>query len=493
MTNNKVLVIGAGIAGMEASLMLAKAGKKVYLVEKNSYIGGNIIKYEDVFSNLECATFMIAPVQQEILENKNIEVLTLSEVIKVQGSYGDFSVKIKKKARYVSIQDCIGCNACFGPCPVSLENEFEEGLNQRKAIYIPCAGALPNVPRIDPENCIRFKGQACNACKEACMFEAIDYDGKDQELEINVESIIIATGVAPLNPEKIPKYGYGLDDIYSALEFEIMNAGGNIVFKNKKPPESVAIVHCVGREEIGYCSKICCSYSSKFIKYLKDKIPAIKIHEIYYNLCTLKYKKERCNTNLIRVLDITIIEKNGIKTIDYQIEDGKKNSIQADMVILLPAIEPSADAPELAEMLNISLDEKAFFAEKHVKLEPVSSSTEGIFIAGCAGGPKDIYDSVIQSEAVSGEILSSLVPGRKLEPEVKTSQVYEVFCTGCKTCLSVCSYSAISYDELKGICKVNEVLCRGCGNCASACPSDAITHKHFTSRQIFQELIEILK
>ncbi len=315
-----------------------------------------------------------------------------------------------------------------------------------------------------------------------------------EEVELKVGAIVVATGCKLLDPGEISKYGYGrFDDIYTSLEIELMNAGGKILLKNENPPKSVAIVHCVGREEKGYCSKICCSYSAKFPKYLRDKITDVEIHELYYDLCTSRYEMERKDVNLIRVVDIEVTEKDGNKIIQYQTEQGKKNTLSTDMVILLPVIEPSSDVAKLAEMLNISQDERGFFAEAHVKLNPVSTTLEGIYIAGCIQGPKDIYDSVMQSEAVAGKILSSLVPDKKLEPEVKTSYVSEVFCTGCQTCLSVCSYSAITYDEVRSVCVVNEVLCRGCGNCASACPSDAISHKHFTSRQIYQELIEALR
>jgi len=181
-----VLVIGAGIAGIEASLLLSKADRKVHLVEKTSYTGGTVIKFEEVFSNMECSTCMVAPVQQELLQNKNINLLTLAEVEDVKGLFGKFTVKIRKKARYVDLQNCIGCNACFEPCPVSLKNEFEEGLSERKAIYVPCTGALPNVPMIDTEHCLRFKGKDCKACQEACMFEAIDFKQKDEQLELKV-------------------------------------------------------------------------------------------------------------------------------------------------------------------------------------------------------------------------------------------------------------------------------------------------------------------
>ena len=191
--NSDVLVIGAGIAGIEASLLLSKADRKVHLVEKNSYTGGTAIKFEEVFSNMECSTCMLAPKQQELLQDENINLLTLAEVEEIKGDAGDFTVRIHKKARFVDMINCIGCSACFEPCPVIIKNEFEECLSDRKAIYVPCTGALPNVPMIDTENCLRFKGEKCTACQEACMFEAIDYNQKDEKIELKVGAIIVAT------------------------------------------------------------------------------------------------------------------------------------------------------------------------------------------------------------------------------------------------------------------------------------------------------------
>lgn len=419
MKSGDVLVIGAGVAGIEASLLLAEAGRKVYLIEKTSYIGGNVIKYEHVFSNLECATCMMAPKQQELLANENIVLLTLSEILDVKGSSGNFVVKVGKKARYVDLINCIGCSACFDPCPVSVKNEFEEGLSERKAIYIPCNGALPNVPAIDTKNCLRFtKGEDCQACKEACMFDAIDFDQNDEELELKVGAILVATGFSQFDPAKTPQFGYGkIGDVYTAFEFERMFAsngptGGKIKLRNGEHPKAVAILHCVGRKEKGYCSTVCCMYSLKFVHYLKEKLPEVKIYELYSDLCIpgKSYQKfyeetKEKGVQIIRAGEVSVTEE-GRGMIIKSTVNGKERSLSVDMVILAPAIEPREDAPRLAKVLDIPQDEHGFFLEEpHA---PVATPREGVFIAGCAQEPKDIQVSVAQSEAAVGRILATL-------------------------------------------------------------------------------------
>ena len=416
--NKDVLVIGAGIAGIEASLLLSKADRKVHLVEKTSYTGGTTIKFEEVFSNMECSTCMIAPRQQELLQDNNINLITLGNVEDVKGSVGDFRVKIHKKARYVDTVNCIGCNACFEPCPVSLKNEFEEGLSERKAIYVPCAGALPNVPMIDTDNCLRFKGKKCTACQEACMFEAIDYNQKDEKIEIKVGAIVVATGYSLIDTKPLSNFNYGkIDNVYTSMEFERLYASngpteGNIVLRDGKTPKNVAIIHCVGRDEKGYCSSVCCMYSLKFNHYLKSKIPDIKISEFYTDLCIpgkshqkFYEKMKETKVDMIRFKEIEVAKQGKDTVIKYSTKS-KKNTLTVDMVILAPAIEPKNDASELAKNLGISEDDYGFFKEENPYVSSVISSKPGIFIVGCAQGAKNIQDSVSQANAAVGKVLS---------------------------------------------------------------------------------------
>lgn len=418
-----VLVIGGGIAGIEASLQLVSSDRKIHLVEKTSSLGGLITNFEKIYPGMESGSSIIKQKIQDVNKKENIKIFLNSEVEEVIGFFGNFEVKIKK---------------------INEEGEIAE---------------------------------------------------------FNVGAVVLATGSTLFDPKKTPQYGYGkFDDVLTSLEFEKMNLSGEISLKNGKSPKSAAIVHCVGRNEKGYCSEICCMYSLKFVRYLKDKFPNIKVSNFYSDLCIPGKSHQKFyeqtkgnNVNFVRSSEIKITKKGEKLDINYKDETGGKNNIPVDMVILAPAIEPTSDAPKLAEITSISQGNGGFFAEEHEKINPVSTSTEGVYIVGSDQGPKDIPTTMIQAEAATGKILSSLIPGRKIEPEVKTSQISESLCIGCKLCLSVCSYGAITFDEAKKISVVNEVICRGCGNCVAACPSGAASIKHFTFNQLYQELVEAVQ
>jgi len=319
--------------------------------------------------------------------------------------------------------------------------------------------------------------------------------------DFNVGAIVLATGSRLFDPKLTPQYGYGkLDNVITSLEFEKMNLSGKISLKNGKSPATIAIINCVGRDKKGYCSEICCMYSLKFIRYLKEKISNIKVTNFYSDLCIPGKRQQKFyeetkgkNIDFVRSKDIEVNKKADKLEIKYKDENGSKKNLSADMVILAPAVEPTIDASKIAEITSISQGNGGFFAEEHEKLAPISTSTEGVYIAGCAHGPKNIFDSITQAEAASGKILTSLIPGRKIEPEIKVSHISESLCIGCKTCLTVCSYGAISFDEAKKISVVNEVICRGCGNCVAACPSGAANIKHFTFNQLYQEIMEAIQ
>ena len=536
--NADVLVIGAGPAGMEAAFLLAQAGRKVYLVEKNSFIGGRVARYEEVFPKMECASCMLEPKMDEVLHHENIELLTCSEVQEVLGFLGNFDIKIRKKAGFVDKDKCIGCGACYEPCPVTVKNEFNYNLTDRKAIYVPYTGALPNVPVVDKTNCLRsksqdqdickealdlglvtkeeyekFKSQDCDICKKTCPFDAINYDEKDELLEKNVGGIIVATGFELFDPSVMPEYGYGnIPEVYTSLEFEriLSQTGptdGKLLMKNSQEPESVAIIHCVGSRDKkykDYCSSVCCLYALKFAYMVEKQLPAVKVYNFYADWCVpgkdnqafLDSLKAENNVQFIHMpLPMNVDVKQNGNRIDLSFIDisGKKDKISADMVILCPAMIPAKDTSKLSDILSIAQSEDGFFAEGHTKLAPVSTNIEGVFIAGCSQGPKDIQNSIAQGSAAAGHALSTLVPGRKLELEAITAEVDENACSGCMMCVGLCPYKAITVDKGRKIAAVNAALCKGCGTCVAACPSGASRGKHFTTQQIFTEIEEVLK
>jgi len=506
-----VLVVGAGVAGIGAALTLAQKNRKVYLIERLPSIGGKVARYEDLFPNLECASCVLEPELDEVFHKENIQILTCCEVEEVLGFFGNFTVKIREKARFVDVDACIGCGACFDACPVKVVNEFNEGLDERKAIYIPYPGALPNVAVIDRGGCVRFNGGECNACQLSCPFGAIHYDAVEKIHELKVGAVVLATGFDLFDPKRAPQYGYGkFDNIYTSLEFErITNSdgptGGKIQLKDGRAPQSVAIIHCVGsrsERHNEYCSGICCMYSLKFAHLLKDKLPEVKISQFYSDLCLPAKDNQRFLSDLFKkgielvrlkaAESIEITKKEEKLLVTYKGIFGKEEKAAFDMVILSPAVEPTQDATKIARLFDISQDEYGFFAEEHNKLAPVSTSTEGIFIAGCAQGPRDIQSSVAQGQAAAGRILSRLIPGERVELAVTTAKVDEELCGGCRLCMGLCPFKAITFDEEGRHLRINEVLCRGCGVCGATCPSGAIRSKHFTEKQIFEEIRGLL-
>ncbi|MDO9578592.1 MAG: FAD-dependent oxidoreductase [Candidatus Cloacimonadales bacterium] len=425
--SDHVLIIGSGVAGMEACLMLSKAGKKVTLVEKLSLIGGKTIKNEETFPNMDCSTCLVAPIQQEILQDSSINVLTLSSVEEVKGDAGNFTVAINKKARYVDMIACLGCGMCYPPCPVELINEWEENLTTKKAVYVPCAGALPNVPVIDAEKCLHLNGTdlECNKCMEACMFGAINLTEKDEKLELNVGAILIATGYDMLDICAIKDLGYGqYPGVYTAMEFERLFASngpteGKLVMRDGETiPTSVAIIHCVGRTQTHYCSAVCCMASSKHAHFLHHKLSDAQIYNIYSDICLpdKTYQKfhedvKAHSSQFIYQSDrdkMKITEENGKLKVGYLDNNNKDTSIQVDMVILANALKPAVGSDELEKVLGINHDKFGFVEAQPFRIGSVTTSKPGIFVAGCAEGPKDIQSSVIQSEAAVAEILSLL-------------------------------------------------------------------------------------
>jgi len=507
--NPNTLVVGGGIAGIQAALKIADSEHRVYLVEKDPSIGGHMAQLDKTFPTLDCSACILTPKMTQVGSHPFIELLTYSQVEDVSGYIGNFKVKIRKKARYVNEELCTGCGLCQTKCPWKVDSEFEAGLGKRKAIYTPFPQAVPNIPVIDKEHCAYFLSGKCRACEKFCEAGAIDFEQEDKIIEVEVGAIILSTGFELFDPTPIYAYGYKrLDNVITSLEFErlVNSAGpteGNIVLKNGKEPESIAIIHCVGSRDEKYheyCSRVCCMHSMKFAHLIKEHTSA-EVYEFYIDIRSFGKGYEEFYNRILnegtvfirgRPAEITDVaetpEEEG--RLIVQFEDtlvGRQRRLPVDMVILSCALEPQPDVEAVARLFNISRSADGFFLEKHPKLEPVSTMTDGIFLAGCCQGPKDIPDTVAQASAAAAEALAMISRGR-VEIEAATAVIDERICSGCQACLEVCPYSAISFDEEKKVCRVNQALCKACGACTAACFSDAISLQHFTNEQIVAEM-----
>lgn len=513
--NKNVMVVGGGIAGIQAALDIADAGNKVYLVEKEPSIGGHMAQFDKTFPTLDCAACILTPKMVSVGQHDNIELLTYSEVDSVEGFVGNYKVKVRKKAAYVDHDKCNGCGACLEKCPKKkIASEFEEGMGNRRAIYTPFAQAVPNKPVIDKEHCTFFlKPGKCRVCEKVCEMDAIDFEQEDRIDEIEVGSVIVATGYDLLKPDEITNFGYGVyPDVYTSLEFErLVNSagptGGKVVCRDGSTPERVAIVHCVGSRDHNYqehCSKVCCMYSLKYAHLLEEKTGAEVINfyidiraggkryeEFYKRLCEEGTRFVR--GKVAEITDMAEDDEEEGKLI-VRAEDtllGETLRVPVDMVILSPAMKARKDSDDLGRLFGVSRDSAGFFIEKHPKLGPVETTSDGIFLAGTCSGPMDIPESVAQGSGAASKALSLLQRGT-VELEANTAQVIDDYCSGCKTCITLCPYDAITFDEEKKIAVIQEALCKGCGTCAAACPSNAIKSRHFTTEQVIAEIEGVL-
>jgi heterodisulfide reductase subunit A2 len=506
-----VLVVGAGIAGIQAALTIANGGMKVYLVEKAPYIGGHMAQLDKTFPTLDCASCIFTPKTVEVARSKNIELLVCSEVEEVKGYVGNFTVTIKRHPTYVDYSRCTGCGDCMEACVLKkgVPSEFEEGMARRRAIYIAFPQAIPLKAVVDNESCLLLsKGKCKKTCVEACKAEAIHFDQKEEIIEKEVGSIIIATGYDLFDPHLLPQYGYGVyENIISNLQFERLASPsgptlGEVLLKDGTVPKGIAFLHCIGsRDENAnlYCSRVCCMASMKQAHLAKEKTGA-EIYEFYIDINAFGkgyqefYKRVREEgIYFIRGKGSEIFKRDGRLVVAA--EDtllGTPVEIPVDMVVLGTGLTARRGAERVAQIFGISQSADGFFMEAHPKLRPVSTNVDGLFLAGCCQGPKDIPDTVAQASAAAAEAITLAAKGQ-IEVEPTTAVIDSALCAGCKLCIEICPYSAIDFLDTKGISSVNEALCKGCGACTAICPNKAARQNHFTQDQVLAEVDSLVE
>ena len=522
----RALVIGGGIAGIQTALDIADAGYEVDIVEKQPTIGGKMTQIDKTFPTLDCAACILTPKMVDAAQNEKIHIYSYSEVEAVKGFVGNFHVTIKKKARYVKEDVCTGCGLCTEKCPQrKVPNEFNLGLDNRHAIYIPFAQAVPKVATIDPNYCTMLKTGKCGVCSKVCSAGAIDYHQQDEHIEQEYGAIVVATGFNPIKLDKFDEFAYSQSpDVVSSLEFErLMNAAGPTGGTLLRPsdgthPKTLVFVQCVGSrcdsEEKGkpYCSKICCMYTAKHAMLCREKYPDTEVYVFYIDVRTpgknfdefYRRAVEEYGVHYIKGMVGKVTPQDGkLKVQASDLLGGRQLHIDADMVVLAAAIEPDKSARPLATMLTASMDTNDFFTEAHPKLRPVESPTAGIFLSGACQGPKDIPETVAQAGAAASKVIG-LLSKDKLICNPCTAQPDELMCNGCSSCEKVCPYGAITYVEkefrgpnrttlLRRVAQVNQAVCQGCGACTVACPSGAMDLKGFSNRQIMAEVDAICR
>ncbi len=517
----RCLVIGGGIAGIQTALDVADAGYEVDIVEQRPTIGGRMAQLDKTFPTLDCSACILTPKMVEAAQNEKIRIISYAKVEKVEGFVGNFRATIRKKARFIDENKCTGCSLCMQKCPSKKgRDEFNMEMNNRPAIYIPFAQAIPNVAVIDPEQCIKLKSGKCGLCEKVCSAGAINYQQKDELLEREYGAIVVATGFRPMDPSPLNELGYAENkDVITSLELErLMNAAGPTKGTLLRPsdlkhPHEIVFIQCVGsrcdentNRGKPYCSKICCMYTAKHAMLIRDKYPDTNVHVFYIDVRTpgknfdefYRRAVEQYGVDYIKGM-VGKVAREGDKLMvrGSDLINNRQVEIAADLVVLATAIEPDPSARSIGTMLTASMDTNDFFTEAHAKLRPVESPTAGIFLSGVAQGPKDVPETVAQASAAASKVIGLLAKDHLVtNPCVALSD--ELLCNGCSQCEKVCPYGAITYEnrevrgpgvrEVRRVARVNPAVCQGCGACTVTCPSGAMDLKGFTNQQIMAEV-----
>jgi heterodisulfide reductase subunit A len=527
----RALVIGGGIAGIQAALDIADGGAEVVLVEKEPSIGGHMSQLSETFPTLDCSQCILTPRMVEVYQHPRIKLMAYSEVAEVSGYIGNFTVKVRKKARFVDDTICNGCGECQKVCIVKkVPSEFDERLGKRTAIYVPFPQAVPNIPVIDRANCAHFKAlakgvkkEACGKCRESCGKKAIDFEQQDVIVEEKVGAIVIATGYElytigreqPAGLSGYGEYGYGeIPDVIDGLQFERLASasgptGGKILRPSDgKEPKRIVFLQCIGSRDpakgIEYCSKICCMYVAKHTMLYKHKVHDGQATVFYMDIRANgkgydEFTRRAIEEDGARYLRgrVSKLERDGdvIKVYGFDTLSAEPVVMDADMVVLATAMRPRQGIQALAQKLSVSYDTHGFINEAHPKLRPVETNTAGVFVAGACQAPRDIPDAVAMASATASKVLG-LFSNEMLEREPTVAKVDVALCTGCFHCERVCAYGAVTHKEirdrkgnlLKVVADVNPGVCQGCGTCQATCPSKSVELAGFTDEQIWSEI-----
>ena len=522
----RALVIGGGITGIQAALDIASAGHEVVLVEKEPSIGGRMAQLDKTFPTLDCSACILTPKMVDVSQSPNISLLTYSEVKEVRGFVGNFEVDILKKAKMVDHIKCTGCGTCWQKCPEKLPSEFDLGLGQRTAVYIPFAQAVPNMPVIDMENC-RYqkylewakteegkKPPECRVCEKLCPTGAIDWGQQDEIVTQEFGAIVVATGFKTFDYSVYGEYGGGrYPDVISSLHLErLMSAAGPTEGEVLRPsdgarPKSVVFIQCVGSrdDKVGrpYCSKVCCMYTAKHAIMLKEHDPDVQCYVFYIDVraggkdfeeFTRRAQDEAGAIYLRGRVSQIYQDGKRLKVLGEDSLMGRLVEIDADLVVLATGMEPSDNADVIAQTLNISYDTYNFLIEAHPKLRPVETQTDGIFVAGACIGPRDIPECVAHGSAAAAKALA-LLSQDSLTTDPLTAIVDPMKCVGCFACKEVCPFNAIEEQvtrDGRAIATVNETLCKSCGLCVVACRPGAINLRGFTNQQLLSEVLTLV-
>ena len=503
----RVLVIGGGIAGIQASLDMGNAGYEVILVEKESSIGGHMAQLSETFPTLDCSQCILTPKMVAVGHHPRIKLYTYAEVDEVSGYVGNFQVRIRRKKSGVDFAKCIGCGICMEKCPVEVPSEFEEGLAKRKAIYIPFPQAVPAKAVIDTAHCLYFQTGKCRICEKLCPTGAIDYQQEDELVNEEVGAIVVATGYELYGMEQLGEYGGGrYEDVINGLQFErLLSASGPTEGEVRRPsdgkvPKRVAFVSCAGSRDPElhkpYCSKVCCMYLAKHAMLYRHRVPDGRPTVFYIDVRSdgkgyeefVQRAQEEDEVTYIRGKVSKIYESGGeLVVMAADTLSGKPLEARFDLVVLGMALTSSSGVEDLVRKLKIGVDANGFLTEAHPKLRPVETLTPGIFLAGCGQAPRDIPDTVAQASGAAAKVLE-LFGQEELYHDPIVATVDEDLCSGCGLCVSLCPYDARELEVKEGrrVAKVNEVKCEGCGSCVAGCPAGASQQRNFRDEQLLK-------